>query len=177
MPAPPRTRRSERRTEQSILFLRPGHACAARSARAATSGTDFEPAVESRRQARKDQCHTRSARRRKGARTHLLFTMSQQQATGQRPAARPSLPWRRAPVPIAACPIGPAGQVWPSQTDWWGQTIWWSQTGSNRRPPACKAGALPTELWPRPQEIGPGAKAGGPGTTRTSDLTLIRGAL
>jgi hypothetical protein len=28
-------------------------------------------------------------------------------------------------------------------------TEWWSQTGSNRRPPACKAGALPTELWPR----------------------------
>ena len=27
-------------------------------------------------------------------------------------------------------------------------TDWWSQTGSNRRPPACKAGALPTELWP-----------------------------
>jgi hypothetical protein len=26
--------------------------------------------------------------------------------------------------------------------------VWWSQTGSNRRPPACKAGALPTELWP-----------------------------
>ena len=26
---------------------------------------------------------------------------------------------------------------------------WWSQTGSNRRPPACKAGALPAELWPR----------------------------
>jgi hypothetical protein len=25
----------------------------------------------------------------------------------------------------------------------------WSQTGSNRRPPACKAGALPAELWPR----------------------------
>ncbi len=28
--------------------------------------------------------------------------------------------------------------------------IWWSQTGSNRRPHACKARALPTELWPRP---------------------------
>ena len=28
-------------------------------------------------------------------------------------------------------------------------TRWWSQTGSNRRPHACKAGALPTELWPR----------------------------
>jgi hypothetical protein len=27
--------------------------------------------------------------------------------------------------------------------------IWWRQTGSNRRPPACKAGALPTELCPR----------------------------
>ena len=26
---------------------------------------------------------------------------------------------------------------------------WWSQTGSNRRPPACKAGALPIELWPQ----------------------------
>ena len=25
---------------------------------------------------------------------------------------------------------------------------WWSQTDSNRRHPACKAGALPTELWP-----------------------------
>jgi hypothetical protein len=24
----------------------------------------------------------------------------------------------------------------------------WSQAGSNRRPPACKAGALPSELWP-----------------------------
>ena len=26
---------------------------------------------------------------------------------------------------------------------------WWSQSGSNRRPQACKASALPTELWPR----------------------------
>ncbi len=29
---------------------------------------------------------------------------------------------------------------------------WWSQTESNRRHPACKAGALPTELWPRSSE-------------------------
>ncbi len=29
--------------------------------------------------------------------------------------------------------------------DGWG---WWSQAGSNRRPPACHAGALPAELWP-----------------------------
>ena len=27
-------------------------------------------------------------------------------------------------------------------------SFWWSQAGSNRRPPACKAGALPAELWP-----------------------------
>jgi hypothetical protein len=27
--------------------------------------------------------------------------------------------------------------------------VWWSQTGSNRRPHACKARALPAELWPR----------------------------
>lgn len=26
---------------------------------------------------------------------------------------------------------------------------WWSRSGSNRRPPACKAGALPAELLPR----------------------------
>src|ERR1044071_5504304 len=26
---------------------------------------------------------------------------------------------------------------------------WWSQSGSNRRPQACKASALPTELWPQ----------------------------
>ena len=31
-------------------------------------------------------------------------------------------------------------------------TIWWSQTGSNRRPHACKARALPAELWPRNQK-------------------------
>ena len=29
----------------------------------------------------------------------------------------------------------------------------WSQPGSNRRPPACKAGALPTELWPRGDRV------------------------
>src|SRR3954463_12166732 len=31
----------------------------------------------------------------------------------------------------------------------------WSQPGSNRRPPACKAGALPTELWPLAPMVGP----------------------
>src|SRR5581483_6394465 len=31
---------------------------------------------------------------------------------------------------------------------------WWSQTGSNRRPHACKARALPTELWPLSEHRG-----------------------
>ena len=39
---------------------------------------------------------------------------------------------------------------------------WWSRTGSNRRHPACKAGALPAELRPLiPVE----RKIGGPGRT------------
>lgn len=34
---------------------------------------------------------------------------------------------------------------------WLASGEWWSQGGSNSRPPACKAGALPAELWPRKQ--------------------------
>ena len=84
------------------------------------------------------------------------------------------------------------------------RAVWWSQTGSNRRPHACKARALPTELWPhfaveschisnfgdrqtvrstasataRPSQCeGHLRQDGGPGKTRTSDLTLIKRAL
>jgi hypothetical protein len=39
--------------------------------------------------------------------------------------------------------------VFPRPRCWWSRH-WWSRPGSNRRPPACKAGALPAEL--RPQE-------------------------
>src|SRR5690349_22220296 len=39
------------------------------------------------------------------------------------------------------------------------------RSGSNRRPPACKAGALPAELWPP-------LIPGGSGRSCTSDLTL-----
>ena len=34
-----------------------------------------------------------------------------------------------------------------SSADFWHRS-WWSQPGSNRRPLACKASALPAELWP-----------------------------
>ena len=66
--------------------------------------------------------------------------------------------------------------------------FWWSQTGSNRRPHACKARALPTELWPRRETTrkalsfdlsaqGSTEEGGGPRQTRTADLTLIRRVL
>ena len=44
------------------------------------------------------------------------------------------LPWTPVALGYLWCPFG---------------RMWWSQTGSNRRHPACKADALPTELWPR----------------------------
>ena len=48
----------------------------------------------------------------------------------------PSSPqaWTLICLPVFACPE-------PDR--------WWRMTGSNRRPPACKAGALPAELIPR----------------------------
>jgi hypothetical protein len=69
---------------------------------------------------------------------------------------------------------------------------WWSQTGSNRRPHACKARALPTELWPLKTGVPRASQrelssdpvrprchtmCGGPRQTRTADLTLIRRVL
>ena len=45
---------------------------------------------------------------------------------------------------------------------------WWSQTGSNRRPQACKASALPTELRPRPWLVGQGGLE--PPTPRLSSV-------
>ena len=47
--------------------------------------------------------------------------------------------------------------------------FWWRVPGSNRWPPACKAGALPAELNPHIQLL----KSGGPKWTRTIDLTII----
>ena len=49
-----------------------------------------------------------------------------------------------APHSAKAWPLSP-----PNSDLCHGGEGWWSQTGSNRRPPECKSGALPTELWPR----------------------------
>ena len=50
--------------------------------------------------------------------------------------------------------------------------MWWRMTGSNRRPPACKAGALPAELIPRVS-----GESGGSGWARTNDPRLIKTVL
>ena len=53
---------------------------------------------------------------------------------------------------------------------------WWSQTESNRRPHACKARALPAELWPRMFQTTPvSAFQASPGTLR-SCLAWLRHA-
>jgi hypothetical protein len=53
---------------------------------------------------------------------------------------------------------------------------WWSQTGSNRRHPACKAGALPAELWPHFLDNQLQLKLVGPGGLEppTSRLSGVR---
>jgi hypothetical protein len=62
-------------------------------------------------------------------------------------------------------------KVWPLQG-----FLRWSQPGSNRRPPACKAGALPTELWPlRGTSLTPGGGRSG-GAAATADAWRRSGA-
>jgi hypothetical protein len=51
---------------------------------------------------------------------------------------------------------------------------WWSQPGSNRRPPACKAGALPAELWPLCSGRLPGLVGLGRVELPTSPLSGVR---
>ena len=97
-------------------------------------------------------------------RTDLLFTMTDR----TRPPSLPSgSPWGRngfsrthARHCRGAGPVEPAALSQPEgrESAEPGDRLdpplrrvaqeWWSQTGSNRRPHACKARALPTELWP-----------------------------
>ncbi len=74
------------------------------------------------------------------ARANPSFTMSNRppETSNEAPAAEFMFQCDR-------FPLGPEAQRW------------WSQTGSNRRPHACKARALPTELWPRSEPAAAGA--------------------
>jgi hypothetical protein len=77
--------------------------------------------------------------RRSQTRINLLFTMS------EIPHAHPAKD--------ATCEVMFRGRYLDSKPCLRGNpsafnSIWWSQTGSNRRPHACKARALPAELWP-----------------------------
>ena len=88
----------------------------------------------------------------RGARIDLLFTMSDNlRATGKAESALNVFLtnefWQATFAVLKSGSANRSGHC--SQTI--GRAGWWSQTGSNRRPPACKAGALPTELWPRPE--------------------------
>ena len=58
-------------------------------------------------------------------------------------AARPTSLWFDLSI---AAPCSPTYPAYPAQPH--AIIRWWRLTGSNRRPPACKAGALPAELNP-----------------------------
>ena len=73
------------------------------------------------------------------AQAYSLFTMSSKPASGHRTSSRKLL-LLQTQMPAA-----------PQRLN---ARHWWSQTGSNRRPQACKASALPTELWPRYLGVG-----------------------
>ena len=81
-------------------------------------------------------------------RMNVLFTMSnnpQTQGTGNARRPNAAQPQNRTASPShgkTAKRRSPATQRSPAKPEWW------SQTGSNRRPHACKARALPAELWP-----------------------------
>ena len=121
-----------------------------------------------------------------GSRSHSSFTISM--PVGERRRAIPDAICELMLGCATAFKAGPPVICLPAPAGWW------SQTESNRRHPACKAGALPTELWPRSRERCEAQEScrrcrleaenpqrtrspGRPGQTRTADLTLIRRTL
>jgi hypothetical protein len=50
---------------------------------------------------------------------------------------------------LLSCCASDVHCTWPLTFTVRPQGKWWRMTGSNRRPPACKAGALPAELIPQ----------------------------
>ena len=98
-----------------------------------------------------------------------LHRLREPQASAVRPASLPARSRRAASLPAAgarpASSVSPAaGARGPRRRRASPQRTSWRMPGSNRRPPACKAGALPTELIP-PRVVPPGI---GPGTSTLS---------
>jgi hypothetical protein len=87
-------------------------------------------------------CEQRRERALQPSRAHPLFTMSRSPRRLCRAELGFFLHGCGAPIPRGALTARHFGGKW------------WSQTGSNRRHPACKAGALPAELWPRTSRVG-----------------------
>ena len=76
-----------------------------------------------------------------------LFTMPKTKAENQNaPKERQKLPAKTKPKPSRKL-TNPPDHPNSGRQNLMART-WWRWTGSNRRPPACKAGALPTELHP-----------------------------
>jgi hypothetical protein len=90
----------------------------------------------------------------RGDRMCFLFTMSDTPqdccAAKRNFVVRTIRTSRGAKSPVITCKLTPSAHQ---------RRRWWSQTGSNRRPHACKARALPTELWPLIKAVGSGQSA------------------
>src|ERR1700693_407531 len=70
------------------------------------------------------------------------------------------------------CPVGFGAAAFPR----FASEGWWSRSGSNRRPQACKARALPTELRPQLDRVDRRLEMVGPGRVErpTSRLSGVR---
>jgi hypothetical protein len=135
-PPPPKGTAGDHTTDKTILLRI--HPMPARC-------TPRDPAPSPPRRDGRNPAHNRM---------NVLFTMSnnpQPSTTGQRPrrdtAAEPKSDRRR-------------HAARSRQTRMAGKPEWWSQTGSNRRPHACKARALPAELWPQRRRASPKDRPG-----------------
>ena len=96
--------------------------------------------------------------------TSDLFTMSKYRAVDPVGSTQPNLALCHTRISVRRSAITMLNQIMPFEHSSHGLLTlnrstgaicpagrieeWWSQTGSNRRHPACKAGALPAELWP-----------------------------
>jgi hypothetical protein len=88
-----------------------------------------------------------------------------------------SLRWQKTRVPCAKeDPCAESENLWFWTRPKMAAAVWWSQTESNRRPRACKARALPTELWPpfREEKVKSGMRSVEPRSLKAKMVGLGR---